>query len=80
MSALTDDYRMVPVANERGDRFMGDVHQRTRRIDNLETEGARPGSRALRSAVRRHHGGPRPRVRDIADDRDAPRAKILRNL
>ena len=58
MSALTDDHGMVAVADERLDRPVRHVHERARRVHDLETEGARAGQGALRRAVRRDHDGP----------------------
>ena len=58
MSALPDDHGVVAVADERLDGAMRHVHERARRVHDLETERARAGHGPLRRAVRRHHDGP----------------------
>ena len=67
--ALADDHRVIAIAEERRDRPMCDVHQRTGRLDDLEAEGPGAGERPSRGAMRRHHDGLGLHVRDVGRDR-----------
>ena len=70
--ALPDDHHVVPIADECRHRPMGHVHERTRRLHDVQAERPSAGEGPRRRTVRGDHQGGRRHLRDIVGNGDAP--------
>ena len=72
MLALPDNHDVVAVAHQRRDGAMRDVHQRTGRFDDRQSERACTGQGPLGCAMGRHHHGGGGDVGEVLRHGDAP--------
>ena len=73
---LTDDHRMITVAQKRLEGPVGDVDERTGGLDDGEAACSGAGERSFGGAVRRHHYRGRRHLRHVARDGDAAGPKV----